>query len=107
MALVDLTAAAFLSADGKVAGIIAVQRGPTQYIRRRYPSKNLTAAQRRNTSAFSLVDGAWRHLPRSTRDEWNAYQSWRANFGYNRFQAANIPRALANLPLYLHPSNIP
>ena len=107
MAHIDLTTAILLSVDGLVAGVVSTRKGQTGVFRRRYGSKNLTAAQRRSTTAFTSVDGVWRHLSAARRDAWNAYRRWENKFGYNQFQRINMPRAMANLPFILDPASIP
>ena len=107
MAKINLTTAILLSSTGLVSGVVTTKRETQPYFRRRYPSKKLTARQRVTVTAFTMVDGAWRHLQLPVRADWNAYRRWENKFGYNQFQRINIPRAIANLPLILDPANIP
>lgn len=100
------SAVAILTADGKLSGPVLLHIRRTKAYRRAYPSKKPTKAQQRAINAFRYVDLQWQKLPRATRDEWNRWRSYEANFGYNRYQRINIPRRLALLPLLIHPPTV-
>lgn len=106
MAKVEVTVLS-LAILGRVTGPVFTKRRKTAYIRRRYRPSEPSPKQRQARDAFAAVDLAWRQLSRAIRDEWNAYQSWKKSWGYNRFQGINIPRELAGLPLILKPGDIP
>lgn len=95
--------ATIFAADGRLAGPVLVHIRRTAAFRRRYPSKNPTAAQRRAQNAFRYVDTRWKAKSQVERDEWNEWKPWLGGWGYNRFQRVNIPRRLAGLPLLLDP----
>jgi len=92
---------------GKVHGLIAVRRGLTSSVRRRYPKQVPSAAQTRVRANWAAVDRVWQNLDDAHHRAWNAYRRWERLYGYNQFMRVNIPRGLAGLPLYLLPENIP
>lgn len=96
-----------LAVDGKVAGPIAFHRGNFQGVRRPYKRDTPSARQIVLRANFKAVDDAWQALPPDLKQAWRDYQSWRRNFGYNRFQIINIPLGLQGLPFILDPANIP
>ena len=96
-----------LLAVGRVTGVIFAKRRGTPYFRRRYSPDNPSARQIVVRTAFTIVDTAWQNLSAMLKQAWRDYQSWRRNFGYNRFQKINIPRQLDSLPLILDPGLIP
>lgn len=103
MVVTEPSIATIFAADGRLSGPVMIHIRRTAAFRRAYPSKALTPAQRRSVNAFRYVDRRWTNMSRADRDRWNAWQSWRPNFGYNRFQKLNIPRRLAGLPLIMLP----
>ena len=92
---------------GPLCQLVAASRLGTQVLRRKYPPSTPSPKQLLTRKAFAAVDAAWGSLPMHLRQAWNAYQAWRKNYGYNRFQQVNIPRQLAGLPLILNPADIP
>lgn len=101
------TAIDILAVDGKIAGPIAFHRGNTQGIRRPYKRETPTKRQLEVRANFKDVDDAWQALTPTLKQAWRDYESWRHNFGYNRFQIVNIPLGLQGLPFILDPANIP
>ena len=96
-----------LSVGGIVSGIVGTKRKGTHYVRRRYTEEHQSPLQIQWRSAFATSDLAWQGLELSLKQAWRNYQSWRQNWGYNRFMSVNIPRSFQGLPLILDPANIP
>ena len=97
---------AIFSANGKISGPVMVHIRRTAAFRREYPKKELTVPQRRATNAFAYVDRRWKVKSQAERDVWNAWNYWRPNWGYNRYQKVNIPRRLAGLPVLETPPTL-
>ncbi|KKM19935.1 hypothetical protein LCGC14_1650620 [marine sediment metagenome] len=95
-----------LSASGIVSGAVAVDRQRSRSYRRRYKRADATPAQQEVRDAFGFIDRVWRNLGPGLQQAWRDWESWRPNFGYNRFQKVNIPRRLAGLPLITDPVTI-
>ena len=95
------------SALGVISGPVFTHRQGTQGIRPRYKPQTPTRKQRTVRLAFAEVDSAWVHLSDPLKEAWRNYQSWRKNYGYNRFQKVNIPLVLTGAPMILDPANIP
>lgn len=92
---------------GEISGVIATKRGGVAVVRRRYPPEVATPAQVKVRTNWARVDRSWQDLGASDVAAWNAYRKWEKKLGYNQYMRVNVPRGLADLPLYTNPAQIP
>ena len=96
-----------LHPDGGLAGAVFTSTKFRSSVRRHYRPSTATPAQAHVRATFAQVDSTWGQLVPADKQAWRHYQAWKRSWGYNRYMAINLPRALAGLPLIARPADIP